>query len=113
MEARPIDLVQKYMDCFFGHSPLHKMRSLLAEDLIFEGPLHRSCSARSYLEALDSDPPSDVHYEIEEVYESENSVCLIYQFSKPGVATRMAQTFEIRDGKICRIRLVFDTRGLS
>ena len=34
-------------------------------------------------------------------------------FSKPGVETRMAQTFEIADGQICRIKLVFDTSAFT
>ena len=49
--------------------------------------------------------------ETEEIFENENSVCLVYQFSKPGVKTRMIQTFEINDGKISKIKLVFDTKA--
>ncbi len=107
---KPIELAQKFMESFFGQSPLESMEAILSEDLIFEGPFQSSKSAKKYLESLRENPPIDVNFEIEEVYENENSVCLIYQFSKPGVKTRMVQVFEVYDEKICKIKLVFDTR---
>jgi hypothetical protein len=89
------------------------MEPLLAEDLIFDGPFHKSSTAKEYLDSLRENPPKNAHYNLEETFESDNSVCLIYLFSKPGVETRMAQTFEIADGKICKIKLVFDTDAFT
>lgn len=102
-----------YMESFYGQAPLEKMEPLLAVNLIFDGPYQKSSTAKSYLDSLKADPPTNVHYKIEEIYESENSVCFIYEFSKPGVKTRMAQTFEIDDGKICKIKLIFDTNAFT
>ena len=65
------------------------------------------------MRSLKKDPPTNVHYEMEEIFENENSVCLIYQFSKPGVKTRMVQTFQIAEAKICKIKLVFDTNAFK
>ena len=107
----PSELVQRYMEAFFGLRPLENMETVLAENLIFEGPFQRTSSAKAYIESLKSSPPENVMYETEEVFENENSVCLVYQFSKPGVKTRMIQTFEINDGKISKIKLVFDTKA--
>lgn len=111
--TKPIDLAKGYMNSFFGQAPIDEMESLLADDLIFDGPFHKSATAKEYLNILRENPPKDVHYNLENVYEDENSVCLIYLFSKPGVETRMAQTFEITDGKICKIKLVFDTNAFT
>ena len=65
------------------------------------------------MDRLGEDPPADVHYVLERTYEDENSACLIYLFSKPGVETRMVQTFEIADEKIRKITLVFDTNAFT
>ena len=89
------------------------MEEIFAENLIFEGPFQCTTSAKDYINSLRKDPPSNVSYEIEEVFENENSACFMYQFSKPGVKTRMAQTFDINDGKITKIKLVFDTRSFK
>ena len=102
-----------YMESFFGQAPLERLESLLATDLIFDGPFQKSTSARSYLDSLKADPPTNVHYKMEDIYETNNSVCFIYEFSKPGVRTRMVQTFEVCDEKICKIKLVFDTNAFT
>ena len=110
--TEPLDLALRYMDSFYGSAPLEAMEPLLADDLVFEGPLLRASTASEYLNSLRENPPDNVSYRLEEVYQKPGSVCLIYIFSKPGVETRMAQTFEIAKGKICRIRLVFDSGAL-
>ncbi len=107
--TKSLDLAESYIKSFFGQAPMEMMETLLAEDLIFDGPFHNSSTAKEYLDSLRENPPKDVSYKLEEVFENENSVCLIYMFSKPGVKARMAQTFAISDGKICKIKLLFDT----
>ena len=89
------------------------MTELFADDLVFEGPFYRSSTAKEYMDRLREDPPADVHYVMEKAYADENSACLVYLFSKPGVETRMAQTFEIADGKIGKIKLVFDSNAFT
>ncbi|MBL6646704.1 MAG: hypothetical protein ISP68_01935 [Flavobacteriaceae bacterium] len=44
-------------------------------------------------------------------FEDDTSAALVYRFSKPGVNTIMAQTFEIHMAQIKRILLVFDTKN--
>lgn len=111
--AKPLDLAEIYMRSFFGLEPLEAMSTILAQDLIFEGPFLKSFTAKEYLDSLRENPPEDARYFIEKAYEDENSACLVYWFSKPGVDTRMAQTFEIEDGKIHKIKLVFDTNAFT
>lgn len=111
--AKPVDLAERYMKAFFGRAPLEKMSELFSDDLVFEGPFHKYASAKQYIDALMEDPPKDVNYVLERIYEDESSVCLIYTFSKHGLETRMVQMFEVADGKICKIHLVFDTRAFT
>lgn len=109
----PLELALKYMAAFFGEAPLTSMEALLADDLIFRGPFFEFESAKAYLASLKKDPPIDVKYRILDEYEKKDSACLIYQFSKPGVQTSMAQTFEVSDGKITKITLIFDTKAFT
>lgn len=111
--AKALDLAKLYMASFFGQAPLETMGTLFAVDLKFEGPFFKSSTAREYMDRLREDPPADVHYVLERAYEDENSACLIYLFSKPGVETRMVQTFEIADEKIRKITLLFDTNAFT
>ena len=108
-KVSPIQLAEQYMRCFYGKAPLDDMEPLLANDLVFRGPLFQFSSAKDYLQALKADPPAAASYQMIKIFEIEDSVCLIYLFSKPGIETLMAQTFEIANGKIARIDLIFDT----
>ena len=110
---RPIELALKYMASFYGETPLASMIPLLADDLIFKGPFFEFDSAKDYLASLQADPPQEAKYQILDIYEKKNSVCLIYHFSKPGVETTMVQIFEIKKGKIARIKLIFDTAAFG
>lgn len=107
----PTQLAEKYMQCFYGEAPLSSMEALLADDLIFQGPLYEFSSAKDYLESLTTDPPIDARYRMIKVFEKDNSVCFIYQFIKAGIETPMAQTFEVENGKISKINLIFDTKA--
>ena len=108
--AKPTELAQKYMDAFFGKAPLESMEEIFAENLIFEGPYQYTTSAKAYINSLKQNPPINVSYEMEEMFEKENMVCFIYQFSKPRVKTRMVQTFEVNNEKISKTKLIFDTK---
>ena len=81
----------------------------MADDFSFSGPFYQFDSAEGYIESLQSDPPNGFQYEIIRSFEDESSACLIYRFSKPGVSTPMAQWFEMKDGKIRKILLIFDS----
>jgi hypothetical protein len=111
--TKPAELALKYLNAFFGHEPLENMEAIFAEKLVFEGPFQRTTSAKAYLESLKNNPPANVSFEIEEVFEKDNSVCFVYQFSKPGIKTRMVQIFEANDEKISKIKLVFDTKAFT
>jgi len=105
----PLKLAQRYLDIFYGGGAIDDLRAILADDLSFRGPFYRFDSAAAYIDALKSDPPEASSYQILASYEYDNSACLIYQFSKQAITTPMAQTFELVDGKIARILLIFDS----
>ncbi|GJL79931.1 MAG: hypothetical protein NPINA01_29200 [Nitrospinaceae bacterium] len=104
----PIQLALKFMDIFFPGENLEKLRPLLADDFSFSGPFYQFDSAEDYIKSIEVDPPKEFQYKIIRSFEDDSSACLIYEFIKPGVSTPMAQWFEVKDGKISRILLIFD-----
>ena len=110
---RPGQLAAKYMEIVFGGGPYDMLAEILADDCTFSGPFYSFDSAEAYIESLNADPPSGFEYELVRAFEDEQSACLIYQFSKPGVTTVMAQMFEVAGGKIQKIVLVFDREAFA
>lgn len=109
MDAAPRELALAYLEIFCDGAELERLRDLLAPDLRFSGPFVAFDSAAEYIESLLHNPPQDCRAEILHVFEQENRVNLIYRFSRPGLSTLMSQLFEVRDGRIARITLIFDT----
>ncbi|MEE8462361.1 MAG: nuclear transport factor 2 family protein [Acidobacteriota bacterium] len=110
---KPMELALKYMEIFFCGEDIDELSHLFAEDLTFRGPLYETNSAQDYINSLKSDPPRGFAYEIIGSFEDSSSARLVYRFTKPGVSTLMAQLFEVRDDKISKIVLVFDTGALT
>ncbi|WP_455208502.1 nuclear transport factor 2 family protein [Kaarinaea lacus] len=104
-----LDLVFRYMEIFFSGMELDRLQDILHDDLKFRGPLYQFNSAREYIASLQADPPFDCSYKIVHAFEKENAVNLLYNFSKPGISTIVSQLFEVRDGKIINIVLIFDS----
>ncbi len=106
---RALELAQNYMEIIFGGGDLDRLNDLLSDDLSFEGPFYRFDTAAEYVDSLKTEPPQGFNYEMIQAFENGKSACLIYQFSKPGISIPMVQMFEVRDDRISRILLVFDT----
>ena len=97
------------MHIFFSGTELDELHHILDEDCTFEGPFFQSRSAEEYIMALKTDPPINCSYTLIESLEHEATACLFYQFEKPGITTPMAQLFGIKNDKICKIILIFNT----
>ncbi len=106
---KPLDLALEYMNVVFGGGDVGQLNNLLAEDCSFEGPFYHFENAADYIDSLKTDPPQDFGHTIIRAFQDETSACLVYQFSKPGVDTPMAQLFETDNGRISKILLVFDS----
>jgi len=112
-QMKPLELAKRYMEIFFSGVNFDELGKLFAKDFTFVGPFYRFESAEAYINSLKSDPPKDLKYKIMKTFEEETSVCLVYQFSKPGVTTYMTQIFEVDGGKIKKIVLTFDAGAFN
>ena len=109
MAMKPLDIALRYMEIFFASGDMDALRPLLADDFRFEGPFYTYDSADDYISALKEDPPEGFAYTLINAFESASSACLIFEFTKPGIRIPMAQIFEIKENKISRALLIFDT----
>lgn len=111
---KSIDLAMKYMEIVYETGDFKKLRNFLADDLIFEGPFNSYNNVDDSISDMQLNPPEKFTYKILNQYSDRSSACLIYKFSKPGITTTMAQTFEVNSkNKIKNILLVFDTQPFN
>jgi DNA-directed RNA polymerase specialized sigma subunit len=106
---KPIELAKKYMNCIFKSGDFFELQSILADNLHFRGPYYEFNKAQDYIKSLEFDRPKDFNYKIIQTLEDNNKVCLVYRFYKPRVETIITQIFEVKNSKIIRIILVFDS----
>jgi len=97
------------MEIFYSGKELDRLGEILHDSLQFRGPLYQFDSARQYIASLIDDPPTDCSYRILHTFEKDDTVNLIYDFSKPGITTTMSQLFKVVDNKIVHIELIFDS----
>lgn len=105
----PLELANKYMEIFYRAGSIDSLTSLFADNFTFKGPFYEFNSAAAYIASLKQNPPKGLDYKIIQSYQNESSACLVYEFSKPGVSATVAQTFEVEEGKISKILLIFNT----
>ena len=110
---RPLDLVIKYMDIFYGEKDPLLLKNIFFFFFIFKGPFFKFNSAKDYIDSLLEAPPKDMSYKIIESFENENSACLIYSFTKGNVKSKMSQLFKVKDEKISEIILIFNTKDFD
>ncbi len=113
IKMNKIELARKYLHIFCESKEFDSLGALFDEHLDFQGPFYKFSSAFDYIDALKASPPVDVSYEIVEEFGNENSVCIIYKFSKRSKSTLMAQTFWFSSGRINKIRLIFNPKEIT
>ena len=109
----PLKLALKYMEIFYSGKDLERLKDILADDISFTGPLYTFNSVEDYINSLIKDPPLGMKYKIIKSFEDDNGACLIYNFHKENISTVMAQLFEVKNEKICKINLIFDSKAFT
>lgn len=104
-----IEVVEKYFDILSSDADLEQLRSIFSSNMQFKGPLFQFETAEDYIESLVSEPPIGFRFNIIDMFEKENKVVAIYDFSKGDLHTPMAQFFEFDGELISKILLIFDS----
>lgn len=103
------ELALKYLDIFYNNKPLDELYSIFVDDLIFEGPFIKTYSAHEYINSLKNAPPKDSSYRLINLFEKDEYINVIYEFTKGNISTLMSQLFEMKNEKIISIKLIFDS----
>ncbi len=91
-----------------------RLRSVLADDVDFDGPLASVQGGDDCLRGLQGMAEIMTGLEIRKVFRDGNDVLTWFDLStKVADTVPVANWMQIRDAKISRIRVVFDARGIA
>ncbi len=107
---KPLDLAHQFLNLFYSGQPsdLNRLDNILAEDLVFDGPLNSYSTSADYIQDLHASPPVGMSFDVVNQFESDDTACVVYTFRKETIETTMVQIFKTSDGLIVSIRLIFD-----
>src|SRR6516165_3730826 len=91
-----------------------RARSLLHDDVSFEGPIDTFSDADSYLASLQQLSGIVTGVDRHKVFVDGDDVCVIYDLKTAVVpSSRTCEWYRVRDGKIARVWVVFDARPFA
>src|SRR5919108_1248747 len=91
-----------------------RARSLLHDDVSFEGPIDTFNDADSYLASLQQLSGIVTGAEKQKVFVDGDDVCVIYDLkTAPVPSSRTCDWYRVRDGRIASVSVVFDARPFA
>jgi ketosteroid isomerase-like protein len=91
-----------------------RARSLLHDDVSFEGPIDSFNDADSYIASLRQLSGIVTGAEKQKVFVDGNDVCVIYDLkTAPVPSSRTCEWYRVRDGKVASVSVVFDARPFA
>lgn len=112
--AKAAEIVERYHSAF-GHRDPAAARSLLADDLRFEGPFDQFDSADEYMQSLARLAPIVTGTSVQKVVADGDDVVTIYDLhtNSPAGTSRIAEWTTVKGGKIAEMRIFFDARPFA
>jgi SnoaL-like domain len=91
-----------------------RARTLVHDDVSFEGPIDSFTDADSYLASLRNLSPIVTGAEKQKVFVDDDDFCVIYDLKTAPVPTaRTCEWYRVRDGKVAVVSVVFDARPFA
>jgi ketosteroid isomerase-like protein len=91
-----------------------RARSLLHDDVSFEGPIDSFSDADSYVASLQQLSGIVTGADTQKMFVDGDDVCVIYDLhTAPVASSRTCEWYRIRDGKIAAVSVVFDARPFA
>lgn len=105
-------VVREYFSKFFSGTARHSLvRDYLMDDFNFQGPMMEAHSAQEYIGQLQSmGDEFEMHAHVRKAISQGDSVAVLVDFQGPRGPMTSAQWFELREGKICRLEVIYDPR---
>jgi hypothetical protein len=111
--ADAAQVAAEYFDAWTGKD-FERARSLLDENLKFEGPLETFSDADSFLASLKQLSGIVTGAEKQKVFADGDEACVIYDLkTAPVPSARTCEWYRVSDGKIASISAVFDARPFA
>jgi ketosteroid isomerase-like protein len=106
-------VAEGFFDAWTGKD-FQRARGLLHDDVSFEGPIDSFSDADSYLASLRQLSGIVTGAEKRKVFVDGDDVCVIYDLkTAPVPSSRTCEWYQVRDGKIASVSVVFDTRPFA
>jgi ketosteroid isomerase-like protein len=107
-------VVERYQRAF-GSGDVRAARSLLADDLHFEGPIDRFERADDYMQSVAKLHEIVAGIDVKKILSDDTDVVTIYDMHTNTSAgtSKIAEWATVEDGKVVAIRVFFDARPFA
>jgi ketosteroid isomerase-like protein len=107
------DVAEDFFDAWTSKD-LERARSLLSDDVSFQGPIDSFSDADSYIASLRQLSGIVSGADKQKVFVDGDDVCVIYDLkTAPVPSSRTCEWYRVRDGKIVWVSVVFDARPFA
>jgi ketosteroid isomerase-like protein len=111
--ADAAQVAENFFDAWTGKD-FGRARTLVHDDVRFEGPIDSFSDADSYLASLQQLAPIVTGADKQKVFVDGDDVCVIYDLKTvPVPRARTCEWYRIRDGKVAAVSVVFDARPFA
>jgi ketosteroid isomerase-like protein len=111
--ADEAEVAEEFFDAW-TRKDFDQARSLLHDDMSFEGPIDSFSDAESYIASLRQLGGIVTGVEKRKVFVDAGDVCVIYDLkTAPVPSSRTCDWYRVRDGKIKSVSVVFDARPFA
>jgi ketosteroid isomerase-like protein len=106
------EIVQRYYETFFSGPARHSdVRDWLTDDFTFRDPQMKADSADEYVQQLTAyGDQMDLQVEVRHLISRGSLVAALVEFQGPAGPMTYAQWFNLREGKIARLEVIYDPR---
>jgi hypothetical protein len=112
VDTTAADVVEKYSSALADRD-FATARSLLADDLRFEGPLDTFDRADDYMNAISALYGMVKGVEHQATIAEGDAVAVFYLLDTPVAKAPVAEWYTVRDGKVVQLRAYFDARPFA
>jgi ketosteroid isomerase-like protein len=114
MPTQPIEVAQSFKAAL-GKGDVAAARKLMHDDMTFQGPLEAFSAPEPYLAALGKLASIVERIEVKKLFADGDDVCMLYDMvtRTPAGTAFIAEWLQVRDGRIAKIRTVFDARPFA
>ena len=108
------EIVESYREAL-GKGDFATARSLMQDNMTFEGPIDTFSKADDYLESNKKLASIIQRIDLKKVFVDGDDVCVLYDMvtNTPAGTAFIAEWYQVKGGKIAYIRAVFDARPFA